>query len=132
MPLVKRAIAPVYISRAQLEKGVKNELEGVVVNTLAGVIKQLSSLSKHAENLFGELYGEASNLYSRSANLKNRVAGLTDGIKRLDATQKNEGTKRVNSQPARVMMNYVLNIIGLVKWGWSQESYNVDTVRMKC
>lgn len=96
MPLVKRAVAPVYISRAQLEKSVKNELEGVVVNTLAGVIKQLSSLSKHAENLFGELFNEASNLYTRSSNLNNRVAGLSDGIKRLDATRKEEGNPMMN------------------------------------
>lgn len=91
MPLVKRAIAPVFISRAQLPKEVKNELEGVVVNTLAGIIKQLSSLSKHAENLFGELFSEASNIYRRSANLNNRVTGLKERIKGLDATQKGEG-----------------------------------------
>ena len=91
MPLVKRAIAPVFISRAQLHKDVKNELEGVVVNTLSGVIMQLSSLSKHAENLFGELFSEASNIYHRSAKLNNRVAELSERIKRLDATQKEEG-----------------------------------------
>ena len=51
MPLVKRTIEPIFIGRVPLDKSVKNELEGVVVNSLAGVIKQLSSLSKHAENL---------------------------------------------------------------------------------
>lgn len=91
MPLVKRAIAPVFVSRAELPKEVKNELEGVVVNTLAGVIKQLSSLSKHAENLFGELYSEANNIFRRSAGLNGRVAELSERIKRLDATQKEKG-----------------------------------------
>ena len=52
MPLVKRAIAPVFISRAPLDPSVSNELEGVSLNTFAGIVRQLSNLSWHAENLF--------------------------------------------------------------------------------
>ena len=37
MPLVKRAVEPVYIARTTLDKQVNNELEGVVVNSLADV-----------------------------------------------------------------------------------------------
>lgn len=91
MPLVKRTVEPIYIGRAPLDKSVKNELEGVVVNSLAGVIKQLSSLSKHAENLFGDLVSEANNLFTRSATLNLRVQVLYEKTSQLDSAVKGDG-----------------------------------------
>ena len=91
MPLVKRAVEPVFISRTVLDKQVKNELEGVVINSLAGVIKQLSSISKHAENLFGELFNEANSMYQRTANLSERVQRLQEKATTLDSNVKEEG-----------------------------------------
>ena len=91
MPLVKRAVEPVFISRMTLDKQVKNELEGVVVNSLAGVIKQLSSVSKHAENLFGELFSEANAIFQRTAGLNGRVQRLQERVVQLDSTAKEEG-----------------------------------------
>ena len=85
MPLLKRAVEPVFVSRAALSSKVKNELEGVVVNTLAGLIKQLSSVSKHAENLFGDLVNEANGIYLRTVTLSGRVAGLQEKIQMLDS-----------------------------------------------
>ena len=90
MPLVKRAVEPVYISRTQLDKAIKNELEGVVVNTLSGLIKQLSSISKHAENLFGELFNEATSIYERSSKLNIRVSALHEKAALLDSTVKQQ------------------------------------------
>ncbi len=91
MPLVKRLVEPVYIGRSTLDKQVKNELEGVVVNSLAGVIKQLSSISKHAENLFGDLVDEANNIFQRSTALTHRVQVLYDKTSRLDSGAKEDG-----------------------------------------
>ena len=91
MPLVKRTVEPIFIGRAPLKKSVKNELEGVVVNSLAGVIKQLSSLSKHAENLFGDLISEANNLFTRSATLNQRVQVLYEKTSQLDSAVKGDG-----------------------------------------
>ena len=91
MPLVKRTVEPIYIGRAPLDKQVKNELEGVVVNSLAGVIKQLSSISKHAENLFGDLISEASAIFERSTALNKRVEVLYQKTSRLDSAAKEEG-----------------------------------------
>ena len=91
MPLVKRAVEPIFISRAVLSSEVKNELEGVVVNTLAGLIKQLSSVSKHAENLFGDLVNEANGIYLRTVSLSGRVLGLQDKLQQLDAGGKEDG-----------------------------------------
>ena len=84
MPLVQRAIEPYFTSRHQLDKSVKNELEGVVANTLGELIRQLSSLSKHAENLFGELFKEADGMYQRSNRLNHRVEALVDVVTKLD------------------------------------------------
>lgn len=91
MPLVKRTVEPIFIGRAPLDKQVKNELEGVVVNSLAGVIKQLSSMSKHAENLFGDLIDEANNIFQRSTALNMRVEVLYQKTSRLDSATKEEG-----------------------------------------
>ena len=91
MPLVKRTVEPIYIGRTPLDKQVKNELEGVVVNSLAGVIKQLSSISKHAENLFGDLISEANTIYQRSAGLNKRVEVLYHKTTQLDSVAKEDG-----------------------------------------
>lgn len=96
MPLVKRTVEPIFIGRVPLDKSVKNELEGVVVNSLAGVIKQLSSLSKHAENLFGDLISEANNLYRRSAVLNQRVQVLYEKTSQLDSAVKGDGEQLTN------------------------------------
>lgn len=92
MPLVKRTVEPIYIGRAPLDKQVKNELEGVVVNSLAGVIKQLSSISKHAENLFGDLINEATGIFQRSTALNKRVEVLYQKTSRLDSAAREEGS----------------------------------------
>ena len=73
MPIVKRQIEPVFVCRRQLDTRVKNELEGVAVNSLGGVIRQLSSLAKHADDVFGELLTDATALHKRFATLEQRV-----------------------------------------------------------
>ena len=93
MPRVKRAVEPVFISRTTLDKQVKNELEGVLVNSLAGVIKQLSSISKHAENLFADLFNEANVIFQRSTALNVRVQNLFEKTALLDASAKEDGMR---------------------------------------
>lgn len=84
MPLVKRALAPVFISRAPLDPSVSNELEGVSLNTFAGIIRQLSNLSWHAENLFGELFNEANIINQRANSLGNKISNIKAAVVRLD------------------------------------------------
>ena len=91
MPLVKRAVEPVFVSRTTLNEKIRNELEGVVVNSLSGLIKQLSSISKHAENLFGDLVNEANGVFLRTATLNERVLGLKEKITQMDSGSKEEG-----------------------------------------
>ena len=94
MPLVKRTVEPIFIGRSILDSHVKNELEGVVINSLAGVIKQLSSLSKHAENLFGDLVNEANAIFQRSTSLGQRVHNLYERTSQLDSATKEEGRQK--------------------------------------
>ncbi len=79
------------LSRSHVVQGVKNELEYVTNSTLANVIRQLSSLSKHAEDMFTELSLEASKVFHRASQLQDRVKRLKVKVTQLDSTGE-EGT----------------------------------------
>ena len=59
MPLPERLIVPVSVCRGTLQLPVPDELEGVTNGSLANIIRQLSTLSRHAEEMFGNLFQEA-------------------------------------------------------------------------
>lgn len=90
MPLSKRVIEPIHISRGTIphpdQCSLQNELEAVTNGTLSNVIRQLSSLSRHAEDLFGELAREARNLASRANSLQARLDKLAVKTTQLDST----------------------------------------------
>jgi len=44
---------------------VPDELEGVTNGSLSNIIRQLSSLSRHAEEIFGNLFGVAESIAAR-------------------------------------------------------------------
>lgn len=50
------------------------------------MIFQLSSLSVHAEDLFGELFTEANTFYARASKLQNRIDSLNEKVTKLDST----------------------------------------------
>ncbi|GAB6032819.1 hypothetical protein CHUAL_012021 [Chamberlinius hualienensis] len=99
MPLPKRVTEPVHVSRGILpedisngshtgtlsRRSVPNELECVTNGTLANIIRQLSTLSKHAENLFGELADEAYSVLHRTKALQGRVDRLSVKVTQLDS-----------------------------------------------
>ncbi|XP_028252495.1 wiskott-Aldrich syndrome protein family member 1 isoform X3 [Parambassis ranga] len=84
MPLVKRTIEPRHLCHTALPKNIKNELECVTNISLASVIRQLSSLSKYAEDLFGELFNEAHSFSFRVNSLQERVDRLSISVTQLD------------------------------------------------
>lgn len=86
MPLVKRNIEPRHLCRGALPEGITSELECVTNSTLAAVIRQLSSLSKHAEDIFGELFNEANSFYIRANSLQDRIDRLAVKVTQLDST----------------------------------------------
>lgn len=114
MPLQQRVIEPVYVSRSTLPLppgdikplirsiaaatgqghaanvasaaniNIVNELECVTNGTLANLIRQLSSLSRQAEELLTGVYEEASDLLTRTVNLQQRMDSLASKIENLD------------------------------------------------
>lgn len=87
MPLPKRVVEPVHVARATLPDDfpLPSELEAVTNGTLANTVRQLSSLSRHAEDLFGELTRDAQQLYDRSNSLQARIDRLAVKVTQLDS-----------------------------------------------
>ncbi|XP_014342113.1 actin-binding protein WASF3 isoform X1 [Latimeria chalumnae] len=100
MPLVKRNIEPRHLCRGALPEGITSELECVTNNTLAAIIRQLSSLSKHAEDIFGELFNEANNFYIRANSLQDRIDRLAVKVTQLDSTVEEVSLQDINMRKA--------------------------------
>lgn len=87
MPLPKRLVQPVYVARSvYVREELPAELETVTNTTLTNIVRQLSSLSKHAEDLFGELTRDAGNLAERANSLQARIDRLAIKVTQLDST----------------------------------------------
>ncbi|KAI1288254.1 Wiskott-Aldrich syndrome protein family member 3 [Halotydeus destructor] len=94
MPLEQRVVDPITVSRGTLPVdahgnlaiNIPNELECVTNGTLANVIRQLSSLSNFAEDLFGGILTEATRLIARSTQLQGRIDRLAVKVTQLDST----------------------------------------------
>ncbi|XP_068443786.1 actin-binding protein WASF3 isoform X2 [Clinocottus analis] len=100
MPLVKRNIEPRHLCRGALPDGVTSELECVTNSTLAAIIKQLGSLSRHAEDIFGELFIEANSFYLRMSGLQERVDQLAVKVTQLDSTVEEVSLQDINMRKA--------------------------------
>ncbi|KAJ3585245.1 hypothetical protein NHX12_013966 [Muraenolepis orangiensis] len=100
MPLVKRCIEPRHLCRGAVPDHVTSELECVTNSTLAAVIKQLGSLSRHAEDIFGELFNEANSFYVRMSSLQDRVDLLAVKVTQLDSTIEEVSLQDINMRKA--------------------------------
>ncbi|KAK6305593.1 hypothetical protein J4Q44_G00243730 [Coregonus suidteri] len=100
MPLVKRNIEPRNLCRGALPKGIGSELECVTNNSLSAIIRQLSSLSKHAEDVFGELFSEANTFYVRANGLQDRIDRLAVKVTQLDSTVEEVSLQDINMRKA--------------------------------
>ena len=67
-----------------IPKGIP-ELERLTNITLSSLIRQLSNLARHAEDLFGELYNEANSMHKKSCMLQERIDVLSVKVTQLDA-----------------------------------------------
>ncbi|XP_066993554.1 actin-binding protein WASF3 [Anabrus simplex] len=87
MPLPKRVVEPVHVSRGTIPEDfpLPSELEAATNGTLANTVRQLSSLSRHAEDLFGELAREAHGLAARASSLQTRIDRLAVKVTQLDS-----------------------------------------------
>ncbi|XP_042561365.1 wiskott-Aldrich syndrome protein family member 3-like, partial [Clupea harengus] len=86
MPMLKRSVEPHHVCRTEIPECIGSELECVNNATLSGIIRQLSSLSKHAEDIFAELFNEASSFYWRTASLQDRIDRLAIKVTQLDSS----------------------------------------------
>nr|XP_040236928.2 wiskott-Aldrich syndrome protein family member 3 [Anopheles coluzzii]XP_040236929.2 wiskott-Aldrich syndrome protein family member 3 [Anopheles coluzzii]XP_040236930.2 wiskott-Aldrich syndrome protein family member 3 [Anopheles coluzzii]XP_040236931.2 wiskott-Aldrich syndrome protein family member 3 [Anopheles coluzzii]XP_040236932.2 wiskott-Aldrich syndrome protein family member 3 [Anopheles coluzzii]XP_049466710.1 wiskott-Aldrich syndrome protein family member 3 [Anopheles coluzzii] len=87
MPLPKRLVQPVFVARSvYVREELPAELETVTNTTLTNIVRQLSSLSKHAEDLFGELARDAGGLAERANSLQARIDRLAIKVTQLDST----------------------------------------------
>lgn len=84
MPHIKRLIEPVLVSRKPLDLDVRDDLECTTNNTLANVIRELSSLSRNAEDLFRELSKETLDVFNRGRNLMNRIEDVREKVTQLN------------------------------------------------
>uniref|UniRef100_A0A8C5PG95 Wiskott-Aldrich syndrome protein family member n=1 Tax=Leptobrachium leishanense TaxID=445787 RepID=A0A8C5PG95_9ANUR len=100
MPLVKRNIEPRHLCRGIVPDAVTSELECVTNSTLAAIIKQLGSLSRHAEDIFGELFNEANSFYMRMNSLQERVDLLVIKVTQLDSTVEEVSLQDINMRKA--------------------------------
>ncbi|XP_067296002.1 actin-binding protein WASF3 [Pseudorasbora parva] len=100
MPLVKRNIEPKHLCRRALPETISNELECVTNNTLSAIIRQLSSLSKHAEDVFGELFNEANTFYLRANSLQDRIDRLAIKVTQLDSSVEEVSLQDINMRKA--------------------------------
>jgi hypothetical protein len=85
MPFNKRTVEPICLSQVQVPKDIPNELECVANHTLANVIRQLSSLSAHAQDVFDELVNDAGHILQRAESLHGRIERLKFKVIQLDA-----------------------------------------------
>jgi hypothetical protein len=85
MPFNKRTVEPICLSQVQVPKDIPNELECVANHTLANVIRQLSSLSAHAQDVFDELVNDAGHILQRAESLHGRIERLKFKVTQLDA-----------------------------------------------
>ncbi|XP_036071181.1 wiskott-Aldrich syndrome protein family member 3 isoform X2 [Oryzias melastigma] len=100
MPLVRRNIEPRHLCQGPVPGGIGNELECVTNNTLSAIIRQLSSLSKQAENVFGELFNEANTFYVRANSLQDRIDRLAVKVTQLDSGVEEVCLKDINMRKA--------------------------------
>ncbi|XP_060910758.1 actin-binding protein WASF3 [Labrus mixtus] len=100
MPLVKRNIEPRHLCHSAVPDGIGNELECVTNNTLSAIIRQLSSLSTHAENVFGELFNEANTFYGRANSLQDRIDRLAVKVTQLDSSVEEVSLQDINMRKA--------------------------------
>lgn len=95
MPLEQRVVQPIHVSRGtlplnektgQLAINIPNELECVTNGTLANIVRQLSTLSKQADDIFSGIMHEATRLMNKTSDLHGRVGRLASKVTSLDST----------------------------------------------
>ncbi|XP_062265903.1 wiskott-Aldrich syndrome protein family member 2 [Platichthys flesus] len=100
MPLVTRNIEPRYVCRQTIPTKIRSELECVTNISLANIIRQLGSLSKYAEDVFGELFVQAGAFAIRVNTLGERVDRLQVKVTQLDPKEEEVSLQAITTRKA--------------------------------
>uniref|UniRef100_A0AAZ3QT08 Wiskott-Aldrich syndrome protein family member n=1 Tax=Oncorhynchus tshawytscha TaxID=74940 RepID=A0AAZ3QT08_ONCTS len=100
MPLVTRNIEPRYVCRQTIPNTIRSELECVTNISLANIIRQLGSLSKYAEDVFGELFVQAGVFAVRVNTLGERVDRLQVKVTQLDPKEEEVSLQAITQKKA--------------------------------
>lgn len=100
MPLVTRNIEPRHVCRQTIPSKIRSELECVTNISLANIIRQLGSLSKYAEDVFGELFVQAGAFAVRVSTLGERVDRLQVKVTQLDPKEEEVSLQAITSRKA--------------------------------
>lgn len=101
MPFPKRVIEPIFVARSVYERNeLPGDLETVTNTTLTNIMRQLSSLARHSEDLFGELARETNNMADRANSLQGRIDRLSIKVTQLDSEVKDVALKDITKKKA--------------------------------
>ncbi|XP_072303635.1 actin-binding protein WASF2 [Eucyclogobius newberryi] len=100
MPLVTRNIEPRHVCRQTIPSSIRSELECVTNISLANIIRQLGSLSKYAEDVFGELFVQAGAFAIRVNTLGDRVDRLQVKVTQLDPKEEEVSLQAITTRKA--------------------------------
>lgn len=100
MPLVTRNIEPRHVCRQTIPTNIRSELECVTNISLANIIRQLGSLSKYAEDVFGELFVQAGAFAVRVNTLGERVDRLQVKVTQLDPKEEEVSLQAITTRKA--------------------------------
>ncbi|XP_071776249.1 actin-binding protein WASF2 [Centroberyx gerrardi] len=100
MPLVTRNIEPRHVCRQTIPPNIRSELECVTNISLANIIRQLGSLSKYAEDVFGELFVQAGAFAIRVNTLGERVDRLQVKVTQLDPKEEEVSLQAITTRKA--------------------------------
>ncbi|XP_010776411.1 wiskott-Aldrich syndrome protein family member 2-like [Notothenia coriiceps] len=100
MPLVTRNIEPRHVCRQTIPVNIRSELECVTNISLANIIRQLGSLSKYAEDVFGELFVQAGAFAIRVNTLGDRVDQLQVKVTQLDPKEEEVSLQAITTRKA--------------------------------
>ncbi|XP_034016063.1 wiskott-Aldrich syndrome protein family member 2 [Thalassophryne amazonica] len=100
MPLVTRNIEPRHVCRQTIPSNIRSELECVTNISLANIIRQLGSLSKYAEDVFGELFVQAGAFAIRVNMLGERVDRLQGKVTQLDPKEEEVSLQAITTRKA--------------------------------
>jgi WAS family protein 1 len=99
MPLFQRKLEPVYLGRQDLSTSVStNTLDATFINTLGGVLRQLSSLSKFAEDLFAHIIDDVGKVRARADKINGKMAKIKGIMVKLNAAEEKVSIEDIGTQ----------------------------------